>query len=219
MMANSKVVSIWRYPVKSMMGEEMNACDVTLKGLLGDRAYALVDTTTGKLANAKNPKKWPNMFDYRASFVDPEQMTDIRITFPDGSMGISIEEDINERLSSSFNRSVNLVTPSSSDIQFEEYIPDLDVMKNKDSVVSCTTPNGTFFDAAMVHLITTATINQLRTLTPESRIEVRRFRPNIVVDVPEAKGFIENEWVGKRIRIGEEMILKIEQLTRLSDVL
>lgn len=213
---NSKVVSIWRYPVKSMMGEEMNACDVTSKGLLGDRAYALVDTSTGKLANAKNPKKWPNIFDFRASFVEPpvnpEQMTEIRITFPDGSMGISSEEDLDERISTSFNRQVHLVTPSSSEIQFEEYVPDLDVMKNKDSVVTYTTPQGTFFDAAMVHIITTATINHLRSLIPESRIEVRRFRPNIVLDVPDGEGFIENEWIGKRIRIGE-IILEIEQPT------
>ncbi len=216
-MVNAKVVSIWRYPVKSMMGEEMNACDVTLKGLLGDRAYALVDGSTGVLANAKNPKKWSNMFDYRASFVeppvDPEQMTNVRITFPDGSMGISSEEDLNERLSTSFNRPVSPVTPSSKEVQFEEYIPDLDVMKNKDSVVTCPTPQGTFFDAAMVHILTTATINQLRSLTPKSRIEVRRFRPNIVVDVPESEGFVENEWIGKRIRVGEEMILEIEQPT------
>lgn len=213
---NSKVVSIWRYPVKSMMGEEMNACDVTLKGLLGDRAYAVIDTTTGKLANAKNPKKWSNMFDYRAAYVDPpagpEQITDVRITFPDGSMGISSEEDLNERLSASFNRPVSLITPSSNEAQFEEYVPDLDVMKNRDSVVTCDTPEGTFFDAAMVHLITTASINHLRTLIPESRIEVRRFRPNIVVDVPDGEGFVENEWVGKKIRIGE-VVLEIEQPT------
>ncbi len=214
---NSKVVAIWRYPVKSMMGEEMNACDVTLKGLLGDRAYAVVDTSTGILANAKNPKKWPNMFDYRASFVEPpidsEEMSDIRITFPDGSMTVSTEEDLNERLSASFNRSVRLIEPSSDDAQFEEYILDIEEMNNRDSVVTCPSPQGTFFDAAMVHLMTTSTINQLRALSPESRIEVRRFRPNIVIDVPDAQGFVENEWIGKQIRIGAEVILEVEQPT------
>ena len=65
------VVSLWRYPVKSMMGEELNATEVTERGLLGDRAYALVDSSDGKAATAKNPRKWPNLFDFRASFVEP----------------------------------------------------------------------------------------------------------------------------------------------------
>ncbi len=53
------VVSLWRYPVKSMMGEELNASEVTERGLLGDRAYALVDRSDGKVASAKNPRKCP----------------------------------------------------------------------------------------------------------------------------------------------------------------
>ena len=65
------VASLWRYPVKSMMGEELNAVDITEKGLLGDRAYGVIDVETGKLANAKNPRKWPAMFNYRASFTKP----------------------------------------------------------------------------------------------------------------------------------------------------
>lgn len=216
-MQNPTIVSVWRYPVKSMMGEEMNACEVTLKGLLGDRAYALMDKSTGKLANAKNPRKWPNMFDYRASFVepptDPHSITDIRITFPDGSTGISTEENLNDRLSEELNRPVHLVTPTSNEVQFEEYIPDIEELNNRNSVISCASPQGTFFDAAMVHLLTTATIDQMRKLNPESRIEVRRFRPNLVVDVPEGEGFIENEWVGKTLRIGKEVRLQIEQPT------
>ena len=63
------VVSLWRYPVKSMMGEELNASEVTDRGLLGDRAYALVDPSNGKVASAKNPRKWPKLFDCRAAFI------------------------------------------------------------------------------------------------------------------------------------------------------
>ena len=65
------VVSLWRYPVKSMMGEELNAAEVTQRGVLGDRAYALFDPSTGKVVSAKNPRKWANLFDFRARFVDP----------------------------------------------------------------------------------------------------------------------------------------------------
>jgi hypothetical protein len=64
------VVSLWRYPVKSMMGEELNAVEVGDRGFLGDRAYAVVDRADGKVASAKNPRKWAQMFDFRAAFAD-----------------------------------------------------------------------------------------------------------------------------------------------------
>ena len=55
----ARVVAIWRYSVKSMMGEELNATEVTEHGLLGDRAFALIDEETGKTASAKNPRRSP----------------------------------------------------------------------------------------------------------------------------------------------------------------
>ena len=64
------VVSLYRYPVKSMMGEELNAIDVTQRGLLGDRIYAVVDSSDGKAASAKNPRKWPNLFNFKAAFTN-----------------------------------------------------------------------------------------------------------------------------------------------------
>ena len=84
------VVSLWRYPVKSMLGEELNAAEVTKRGLLGDRVYALVDNSDGKVASAKNPRKWPLLFDFRAALADVPR-TDVkvpavRITLPDGTI-------------------------------------------------------------------------------------------------------------------------------------
>src|SRR5688572_31093329 len=64
------VVSLFRYPVKSMMGEELNATDITQRGLLGDRVYAIVDSSNRKVGSAKNPRKWPNLFDFRAAFIE-----------------------------------------------------------------------------------------------------------------------------------------------------
>ncbi|WP_082091485.1 MOSC domain-containing protein [Domibacillus tundrae] len=66
----------------------------------------------------------------------------------------------------------------------------------------------------MVHIITTSTIDALRKHIPESRIEPRRFRPNIIIHVPDAEGFIENEWVGKVLTIGGRVQLKILQPTQ-----
>jgi uncharacterized protein YcbX len=61
------VVSLWRYPVKYMMGEEVNASEATKFGLLGDRVYTLVDSSDGKFASAKNPRKWPTLFNFRGA--------------------------------------------------------------------------------------------------------------------------------------------------------
>jgi len=85
---SAAVVSLWRYPVKSMQGEEINSTVVTERGLLGDRAFALMDAEDGKTVTAKNPKKWPTMFKFRAAFVDsptvPSVMPSVKITTPEG---------------------------------------------------------------------------------------------------------------------------------------
>src|SRR5262245_38513977 len=65
------VVSLWRYPVKSMMGEELNASEVTERGLLGDRTCALMDSATGMVVSAKHPRKWKQLYDCRATDVRP----------------------------------------------------------------------------------------------------------------------------------------------------
>ncbi|WP_428911575.1 MOSC domain-containing protein [Niallia sp. Krafla_26] len=217
-MTFSKLASIWRYPVKSMMGEELNSCEVTEKGLLGDRAYGVIDRETGKLANAKNPKKWPSMFQYRAHFVKPPQenavIPPVRITLPDGRSILSTDEGKDTLLSNSFNRNVHLSTPSSNDVQFEGYIPEeIEELEDKGTVFTRTSPEGTFFDIDMVHIITTSTINYLRKLAPESRIEPRRFRPNLIIEVSDSEAFIENDWVGKTLTIGN-VELKITQETK-----
>src|SRR6266487_4918813 len=97
------VVSIWRYPVKSMMGEELNSSYVTERGLAGDRAYALIDQKTGKVASAKNPRKWGKLFDFRSAFTDLPQLVEnisrARITFPDGSNMFSDQDDVDYSLS------------------------------------------------------------------------------------------------------------------------
>jgi uncharacterized protein len=64
------VVALWRYPVKSMMGEELNSSEVSDRGLLGDRQFAVVDRATGKVGGAKNPRKWGNFFDFRATYAE-----------------------------------------------------------------------------------------------------------------------------------------------------
>ena len=219
------VGSLWRYPVKSMMGEELNAAEVTERGLRGDRAYAIVDRADGKVATAKNPRKWPHLFDFRATFIDPArsgvQAAPIRITLPDGTLVTSQQDDCNQILSRALARDVMLdavghgeeVTSSASTARTanaEEYWPDMEGLDFRDTVTDFALPEGTFFDCAVVHLLTTATLDRFSDLYPPGRFEVRRFRPNIVVQpVSGERSFIENAWVGHTVTIGDEVRLSI----------
>jgi uncharacterized protein len=213
--ATGTVVSIWRYPVKSMLGEELNASYVTERGLLGDRAYALVDEETGKVASAKNPRKWEKLFDFRSVFIDPPQVAEniphIKITLPDGTQVFSGQDkDIDYTLSKALGRDVRLVKANLDKPSYEEYWPDIEGLARREKVTDEAMPPRTFFDIAVIHLLTTSTINRLRGLYPEGRFEVRRFRPNIVVESASGeKDFIENSWIGKKITIGEDIVLRV----------
>ena len=221
------VVALWRYPVKSMMGEELNASAVTERGLLGDRAYALVDRSDGKVASAKNPRKWPRLFDFRAAYVDSPRrsarLPTVRITLPDGTVLATDQADLNSTLSRELHHEVTLeeaergrqpvvesTLPNPWAPRAEEYWPDMEGLDYRDTVTDFDLPEGTFFDLAVVHVLTTATLDRLRGLYPPGRFEVRRFRPNIVVRTPDdANGFVENDWIGSTVRIGDEVRLSI----------
>lgn len=210
----SSVVSLWRYPVKSMMGEELNATDVTQRGLLGDRAYALVDPSNGKVASAKNPRKWGKLFDFRAAFVEPprtgEKPPPVRITLPNGTIVTSEQGNLNQILSNVLGREVTLGTTAPETPSLEEYWPDMDGLAHRETITDESMPAGTFFDLAVLHVLTTATIDRLRELYPQGRFEVRRFRPNIVVEPASGeKSFVENAWIGHMLAIGDEVRLSI----------
>jgi uncharacterized protein len=210
-----KVVSIWRYPVKSMLGEELNSSYITERGLVGDRAYALIDKETGRVVSAKNPRKWEKLFDFRSVFMDipevAENIPPVRITLPDGTLIVSNQdEDIDYTLSKALGRDVRLMRANLDNPSYEEYWPNIDGLARRDKVTDETMPSRTFFDIAVIHILTTSTINRLRELYPEGRFEVRRFRPNIVVEsTSEEKDFIENLWIGKKIRIGKDIVLSV----------
>jgi MOSC domain-containing protein len=208
------VISLWQYPVKSMMGEELNATEVTERGLLGDRAYALIDSSDGKVATAKNPRKWPRLFDFRATFIEPARsalkVPPVRIGLPDGTRITSDQADLNEILSKALNREVALCAAQRRPVTAEEYWPDMEGLDHRDAVTDFSLPEGTFFDCAAVHLLTTATLDRLQELYPQGRFDVRRFRPNIVVQPASAeKGFVENAWVGHTLAIGTSVQLNI----------
>jgi len=212
------VASLWRYPVKSMMGEELNAAEVTKNGLLGDRAYALIDAADGKVVSAKNPRKWAALFDFRANFMQPpkvgQPMPPVRITLPDGSSVTSEDREVNKTLSDVLGREVRLELAGAQARSLEEYWPDMEGLDHRDTVTDEAVPVQTFFDLGVVHLLTTATLDCLREIYAQGRFEVRRFRPNIVVRAAASDtGFVENDWIGKTVAIGSEARLNVTQAT------
>lgn len=208
------IATLWRYPVKSMMGEELNGAEITTGGLLGDRAYALIDVETGNVISAKNPKKWPDFFAYRAAFTTPPSQNNLQpvwISLPDGTVLRSDQSDVNEKLSNYLGHKVVLQTQSPKDAKLEQFWPEYEGETNEVSneAVAGDAPQGTFFDYAALHLLTTSSIEAMQKHYPEGRFEVRRFRPNIMVDTAGMDGFIENDWVGKTVKLGDTLRLQI----------
>jgi len=197
-----------------MIGEELDASSITERGLIGDRAYALVDQVPGKIASAKNPRKWGKLFDFQASLTDAprigEKMPNVRITLPDGKLVTGGQPEADSLLSEALGVKVKLVTSSLEKPSYEEYWPDIEGLAKRNTVTEELMPPQTFFDAAVVHILTMGTLDRLHELYPEGRFEARRFRPNIVIapSTP-VKDFAENDWVNRTLILGEEVRLKV----------
>lgn len=209
------VAAIHRYPVKSMMGEELNAARIGARGVFGDRVFSVADPASGKVASAKNPSKWQALFSFRAAFTHPPEengaLPPARITFPDGSSISTGDKDIEAKLSASLGKPVKFLSGARGSGTLEEYWPDIDGLAKRDVVTDEAMPAETFFDCGTIHFLTTATLDSLRGFYPEGRFESRRFRPNLVLETPPGvKGFPENnDWNEKILAIGEEVKLKI----------
>lgn len=213
----ARLSALWRYPVKSMLGESLTECEVGPSGLEGDRAFALVDLEDGTVASAKNPRKWGVLMSCRATWLGAGTA---EITLPDGTTVRTDEPDVDDRLSKVVGRPVRLASTAPDDRTFEEVWPDIGGLA-PDDVIQGTTigteesgeplskmplgmraPAGTFFDLYVVHLLTTATLDRLRELAPSATFDFRRYRPNFVIDTEDEPGFVENEWAGRTLEVG-----------------
>lgn len=198
-----RVQTIRRYPVKSMLGEEIDDALVTSEGVLGDRAYALVDAETGKVASAKNPRRWPRMFEFAAAYASEVRDAAVRISLPDGTAITSDASDAESRLSAAIGRPVRLARSGFEGATAEGYWPDFEWLAHRDQVFEFAFPPRTFFDGAPIHLVTSATLDRLRQLAPASQFDAARFRPNFVIETTDGSaGFVEEEWVGRVIQLG-----------------
>jgi uncharacterized protein YcbX len=210
--SRARVAPLHRYPVKSMLGESISVSEVGERGFLGDRTFAVVDEETGKVASAKHPRRWGRLLECRAEFVDDPvagmPLPAVRITLPDGSTLQSNDPDANDRLSRFIDRSVRLDGAAPERPMMEQYRPAVEGFPDAsdetvvDEAMALVAPN-TYFDAAPLHLVTSATLERLGQLEPDSTFSVARFRPNVVVDVDTGPGFPENEWVGHTLSFGD----------------
>src|SRR5882724_2809283 len=185
-----EIRELWRYPVKSMLGERRELSVVGAAGVVGDRAYAVIDGADGKVASAKNPRKWRALLSCRAEFVsepsDNEAPPPVRITLPDGTTVTSDDPAVDEVLSAALGRAVTLASTAPQGATFEETWPNVEgiaptefidstkVRSDEDEAVSdlalgLAAAPGSFFDLAPIHLVTTSSLDRLATLQPGSQ--------------------------------------------------
>ncbi len=186
-----------RYPVKSMLGEQVAEAEVGPAGLAGDRGLALVDRETGRVATAKHPRLWRLLLQC-AAVVDGG---DVRITLPDGRV-LGSGDDVDDALSALLGRAVRLTAVRPAGAEVERPAPE-DVLDHGVEAevpfatleIAQGTPGANFVDYAPVHLITTTTLEHIG-------VSALRYRPNVVVDSPDGRPFAENGWVGRAITVG-----------------
>ena len=223
------VAGLWRFPVKSMRGERLEQVELTERGFLGDRAYALIDRDNGKVVSAKSVKLFPDLLDCRAAFVEPPRLgcetPPVRIALPDGTSVTSDSSDVDHVLSAHFRRDVTLARTAPENFTIDMYHPDVEELEPagyRDTIVeqklgsaffaqaglASPVPVGSFFDLFPLSVLTTSTLDQLNELRPQSRFDQRRFRMNVIVGTQKA-GFVENDWVGRELAIGDTVRINV----------
>jgi uncharacterized protein YcbX len=223
-----RVKELWRYPVKSMGGERLDTAMLTPEGIPGDRGWALRDEESGEVRGAK---KLPALMACSATYVEEpigEAIPPAQMRLPDGSSVLTTDPVANDLLSRLLGRSVTIWPrqpadrrefyrrfPDNPDFAIElreimgrlpdEPMPDFSGLPPE--IFEFTSPLGTYFDAFPLHLVTTASLRELALHNREADFDVRRFRPNILIDGPETlSGFAEADWGGREIAIGSARI-------------
>jgi len=147
-----KVDSLWKYPVKSLVGEKIETVVLNDRGLDGDRIYA-VSSTKGKLGSGKNTRRFTRI-DGLFAMSARTTKSGVSIKFPNGNELADDDPALNDQLSQLLGQDVKLTKED----------------------------NISHFDQGAIHILTTKTLLSLQNLLPDSHISASRFRPNIVID-------------------------------------
>jgi uncharacterized protein YcbX len=222
------VAELWRYPVKSMLGEQIDAADVNDAGFAGDRAYAVIDPATSKVGSAKHPRLWGALLGCSARYLEQPRagalLPPIVITLPNGDETGSADPHVDDLLSAVLERPVQLTTVAPEGNGYLAVWPDdidgvlPDDFREQSKVdgdeadgtltglsLGLASPPGTFFDVAALHVLTRSTLQHLADLQPGTDFAVERYRPNIVVDAP-TEPVAENAWSGSNLQFGDGLI-------------
>jgi uncharacterized protein YcbX len=209
------VARLRRYPIKSMLGEDMAASDVTFTGLTGDRRLAVLSRTTGKIASAKFPRLWRDLLTLSATADEGAADGAVRITLPQGKTVWSNDADIDAVLSDLLDEPVMLTATPPPEAALDRAVPEAVLRDGVDAQVPAELmelggggPPGTFVDFAPLHLLTTSTLDRVAELSPGGRADLERYRPNIVVRTA-VPGFVENDWLERNLRVGNELVLRV----------
>lgn len=230
-----RIEEIWRYPVKSMGGERIERGAVTgLHGLAGDRGWAIRDEKAGEIRGAK---KLRSLLLFAARYLEePSHGTaaPVEITLPDGERLRSGDALLDARLGEALGRSVTLQPlrpahdldhyrrrePIAGEAEMraqlgllpDEPLPDMSNWPR--DLTEFTSPPGSYFDTFELHLLTRTSLDTLARHTPGAEIDARRFRPNLVVECPEASGLPEIPWCGRELEIGSARIEVMHPMVR-----
>ena len=211
-----------RYPVKSMLGEDLDAGDVTFRGLDHDRRLAVVSCRTGKVASAKYPRLWRALLTLSAAAeagaaAGPrgDDAGGVRITLPDGGIVKSTDPDVDQVLSALLSEPVTLTATPPPGASLDRAVPEAVLADGVTAEVPAElieigagAPPGTFVDFAPLHLLTTGTLDRIAGLSPRGLADPERYRPNIVIRTV-IPGFAENDWLDRYVAVGEDLILRV----------
>jgi uncharacterized protein YcbX len=210
------VAGLRRYPVKSMLGEDVDAGEVTFTGLSGDRRLAVVSRATGKIASAKFPRLWRDLLTMAVASADDRAADGaVRITLPEGKTVWSSDADVDSVLSDLLDEPVTLTATPVPGAALDRAVPEAVLRDGVDAPVPAELmeiggggPPGTFVDFAPLHLLTTSTLDRIAELSPHGRADPERYRPNVLIQTT-AAGFIENDWLERILRVGDEIVLRV----------
>lgn len=213
-----RVSALARYPVKSMLGEDLDELDINERGTVGDRAYAMRELATRQIVSAK---KFAKLFEFRATYEAPPavgRVTPIKIALPDGRTIHAEDADASAAISEALGRKVALercegVHNEHAGIDPANVFADVPVEKVLPGLTERTLPDhfalekSSFYDTAVMHVIASGTLRHMAKLAaPGSRFDRRRFRPTIFVDSGDADdAFLEDEWLGGVLEVGDSV--------------
>lgn len=216
-----QVAALWRYPIKSMLGERRQGLEVERRGVVGDRGYALWDVQARRVASAKQPQRWADLLLFSARFLrEPQRGEPLPPVAVQGPFAgpqapaetlCSDDPALLDRLSQRLNRSLALLDQPPAGASIDHYWPVVEGRELQDATDQLVLQHGTFFDACPIHAISTATLAELKRLEPGLDFAVERFRPNLLIDSGDASGFVEERWIGGVLAIGPQLQLAVDR--------